>query len=243
MAHGTPDWGLTAGTVTTYQLTDLAELAARLGSIVRYDRRGDIISLEDFSHGLNKWALTGSGADHAEDLSAAAARSGTFSLRLAAGSTLGRYAQASHSAPIPVASALGAEFSFTVDDNTDTWRLELFYDNGTTRWVMAAQYVHVPSPLLRLWTPSGFVTVATPAALTAGTVPFNTLKLVGDPTTSLYKRLLLNDIAVDASSYTIPTQASIEPHLMAVRITHYGQAGGTTGGYVDEVILTQNEPV
>jgi len=55
VAHGTPDWGVTAGARTVYQMTDLGELAVRLGSIVTHDRRGDVIFLEDFEEGMGRW--------------------------------------------------------------------------------------------------------------------------------------------------------------------------------------------
>lgn len=72
MAHGTPDFFGLSPKNYTYALQDDAELAARLGSIVNFDRRGEVIFMSafengfgDFSHvsedgvGVSYWYLTG----------------------------------------------------------------------------------------------------------------------------------------------------------------------------------------
>jgi len=62
MAHGTPDWGVTASKKTIYSLHDMGELAVRLGSIVSFDRRGDVIFSDSFQNGLGKVYASGVGA-------------------------------------------------------------------------------------------------------------------------------------------------------------------------------------
>ena len=88
MAHGTPDWGVTAGAVTTYQVTDLGELAVRLGSPISHDRRGDVIWWDDFECTLNKWQTVANGAGSSVALSDARARNGRYSALLISGSAV-----------------------------------------------------------------------------------------------------------------------------------------------------------
>ena len=62
MAHGHPDYGGAAPLATVYTLQDLAELAARLGSIDVFDRRGNVLLLDDFESGIKKWLFGGTGS-------------------------------------------------------------------------------------------------------------------------------------------------------------------------------------
>lgn len=49
MARGQADFGMYAPKALGGSLSDMADLAVRLGSIVEYDRRGDVIYLDDFT--------------------------------------------------------------------------------------------------------------------------------------------------------------------------------------------------
>ena len=242
MAHGTPDWGVTAGAVTTYQLTDLAEHAARVGSIVTFDRGGDVVFLEDFEAGLLRWTAEVGAADGAVTVSASSARSGRYSARLMADSDSSPFARVIHTRPTPAASAFGLEMSFTVDDSTTDWEMLLDYDDGVTYWELRARYVWVPPTSLDIWTPTGWVAIADPGQLHESPSTFHTLKLVGDPTTSLYTRLLLNQLSFDISTHTIKTGGTFRAHTLQIQLTHHGSEGVVAPAFLDDVIVTQNEP-
>jgi len=93
MAHGQPDYGMYTLANTIYRLTDMGELAARLGSINTYDRRGDVIFLDSFESGLTAWSPSSActGSDLVQ--SAKHARSGGFSAKFVCGSDGTRQAQ------------------------------------------------------------------------------------------------------------------------------------------------------
>jgi hypothetical protein len=114
MAHGRPDFNLTAGVRTTYRWSDFDELAARLGSPVSYDRRGDVIFIESFEHGdgMITWATGGAGST--AGLSLARARTGHFSAALYTPSVANAYAHLTRRGVYPAVSPLGAEISFTL---------------------------------------------------------------------------------------------------------------------------------
>ena len=59
MTHGVQDFGASSGQNSTYGLTDLGELAVRLGSPVSFDRRGDVVMMETFEDGLDAWVTDG----------------------------------------------------------------------------------------------------------------------------------------------------------------------------------------
>ena len=242
MAHGTPDWGVTAGAVTTYQLTDLGELAARLGSIVTFDRRGDVILLEDFEDGHKRWTLAAPADGASAGLSVATARSGRYSLKLVAGTSGNPFARAVHSRAAPPAGALGLEASFTLTDNTADWEIVLEWSDGATRYIIAVRYVHPPTSKLQIWVGADWTTIAELTQQDADPKLFHTLKIVGDPSDGYYKRLLFNQWAYDLSSSQLPTGGVSSPYSLKATLRHNGDGDGAAAGYLEDVILTQNEP-
>ena len=116
MAHGQPDFGLYAVKKTVSGLADLGELAVRLGSIITFDRRGDIVWFDDFEGDVFKWERDPSGVDAAIIVSPEAARNGAFSAKLTTGNLADDHATILHHLPYPVTSRVGFEISFTVNN-------------------------------------------------------------------------------------------------------------------------------
>ncbi|GAI16225.1 unnamed protein product, partial [marine sediment metagenome] len=112
MTHGGPDWGTPGPLKTIYTLEDMAELVARLGSIVTFDRRGNIIWLDDFEGTLGKWGIETEGAGYSAQLSAEAARSGGFSAKLISPDDEEDRIGLKRWFPLPVESNIGFEFSW-----------------------------------------------------------------------------------------------------------------------------------
>jgi hypothetical protein len=114
MVHGHPDWGEGAIVSTIYRVMDLGELAVRLGSIDTFDRRGNVIFLENFEAGYLKWATSINGTGSSVSLVAGIARSGEHSCLLVGGPGVGRFADVTRSVAIPVIGKLGGEISFAI---------------------------------------------------------------------------------------------------------------------------------
>ncbi|GAH83946.1 unnamed protein product, partial [marine sediment metagenome] len=55
MPRGQPDFGMYASASTIGSVSDLAELAVRLGSINIFDRRGKVIDFDDFEDVRKGW--------------------------------------------------------------------------------------------------------------------------------------------------------------------------------------------
>ena len=242
MPRDLPDWGALNAQETVYEVTDLGELAVRLGSIVTHDRRGDVLILETFESGLRGFQAGVSGTNAAADLSMVRAAGGQFSARLKAGSTVLKSAQLSCEYPYPTVSAFGIEVSALLPAAASRFTCRLALDDGTTRYDIAARW-NGPTERLEIQTPSGWVVVGEAAPLHVfQTRIFNVLKVVGDPASGEYMRLIFNEQDIDISAYSLLSAVSIlEPHL------HIGLHHADTGTsnpivYVDNLIVTRNEP-
>jgi hypothetical protein len=242
MSHGGPDWGLTAGRRTTYRWADLDELAVRLGSPVSFDRRGDVIFVDGFEHGYDQWSRSSSGTGGSVGLSALSSRNGAFSLALVTGSTSLRRALAQHIRAYPVLSPFGLEASFTLHANLQKIELSIFVYTGTVVWQVYSRYDHTTGEAQIYVPPNNWQTIHTLTNPMVNSRGYHTWKLVGDPTTTKYVRSIFNGEDVDISDYSlVPSTTAVSPQLF-VQIAAYSIPANNAIVYVDDVILTQNEP-
>lgn len=242
MAHGYPDWGQTAGTKTVYQLTDMAELAARLGSIVTFDRRGDVIWLDDFENTLNKWLASSAGSGASVALSVAQARNGAASALLTGGSDGTRLAQIRHLQPFPVLSKMGFEFSFCRPGTFESINLEADMWDGVNHSQFYIRYDPVNDLLRYIDSNDAFVTFASGLNYGGYSTLFNTMKLVFDPDADEYVRFIFNNKGYSLADIAAWVEASAANPALDLRVILYSRSGQNDQAYVDDVIITQNEP-
>lgn len=243
MAHGTPDWGVTAGRTTVYQLTDMGELAARLGSIVTFDRRGDVIWLDDFESGRRGWSAILSGAGAAADISLVAARSGAASCRLVSGTDAGKSATIAHRDRLPVSAGLGMEASFALGDHIGnlTFVYQAYDGVNVTDW--RVKWSDTDRKLAYRDADLNYVTLATGVDIFVNATLFNTVKMALDAASGEYARIIFN-----SATYALPgvaarvTADATEPQIR-VEVGLGGVEGFNNKVYLDDVILTQNEPL
>jgi hypothetical protein len=242
MAHGTPDWGVTAGAVTVYQLTDLAEAVARLGSLNTFDRRGDLIWANGFEWGLAKWELFPGAGGNTIAPSTARARNGRYSVllnKLAAGDPLLRLV---HLSPLPAPGGIGFEYSFNLATAITSieWWWQVVRAASTQfyriRWDDAANELQYNDSA------GVFVTFATTINLLASPSLFHTGKLVVDTVTGQYVRFILNDRTyslanIAGQNIVVAATARLDS---AIEVSAPGPNPASV--YIDDVILTQNEP-
>ncbi len=242
MAHGTPDWGVTAGAVTTYQLTDLGELAARLGSIVTFDRRGDVVFLDSFEDGLVHWLPSVAGAGSVADLTTAKTRHGLYAARLVAGAAVGRYGLLEWYGAVPVMGRFGWECSFSLPSTIGSLDVILGVRDGTTFWRGWIQWDDATNELKYVDAAYSYQVIRSGVELDHNANTFHVLKVVLDVEAGEYVRVILDDTEDDLSGIPCYQSASTWAPLFLNSVQVSGRAAATSTVYLDSVILTQNEP-
>jgi len=119
--HGAPDWSKYRRDAATFSVEDLAEHAARLGSIDVFDRRGDVLFLENFEHGLGAWATGALGAGDSVAISPAWSRSGGYCALLTNGTSGADETTLTTAVHYPQLSLFGFESAVAFD--AGLWRL------------------------------------------------------------------------------------------------------------------------
>lgn len=242
MPKGQPDFGLYAPTETIVGLSDMGELAARLKSIATHDRRGSIIWLDDFESGIEQWVLAGIGANRSLAWVSTYHRSGGFCAKLTSAATTDQPATMTTALVYPALSKIGAEFSFLRDTTLSQLTITLAIVSATTtttvliRWTAATNLWEVTDASLTWRSLSPTISFNKDYPL------FNTIKIVADFATTKFVRLIANNITYDLSGYNIHTTAVGADARMRLVIQITPNADYATHLYVDDVIVTQNEP-
>ena len=242
MAKGQPDFGQYAPTETIVGLSDLGELAARLGSIVTFDRRGNVIWMDDFENGIRQWCPFGIGT-WSVDWESNYSKTGGFSCKLTTDAIAGRSVNIQKYIGFPILSAIGLEASFSNEQNWRYLEIWLWLDDGTYEYNAVIRYDH-PNKKLQYMDATGAYQDIVGGSYETPDYPewFDTLKFVADFTTCKYKRLLVNSKVFDLSALSFEKDpfATTPQMVVAFRLTTNANAAAI--GYIDDVIITQNEP-
>lgn len=238
-----PDWGLVGPKHVTYGLDDLGEQAVRLRSPHLWDRRGDVLYITDFREGLGMFheAAYGEGADVV--LVTGFSRQGAYSVRLRAGEDDTQEANLQLAFPVQDPSAAGLEFSFSVAQWTALVTAEIRWYDRTNEYIAIVIYDHEHTQLRYHRDLVTEEVLDDDVALNECTRPEHTLKLVVDMVTGLYARFMLDDQTYSVFDYPVYGQPDNRSPYLTFWITHYGVALHTPDCYIDNVIVTQNEPV
>lgn len=241
MVHTLPDYTSKWKNKTIISVVDNGELAARLNSPVTYDRRGNIIWMDDFEGATLKWDEALSGTDAAVTINAEHPYRGSQHLKLVGGRTGNKRAQALKYFSYLHVSNIGAEVAFTADDNVLYFILELISFDGTN--YTEVQIWVDPTRDELSYLPSAGPTVPFDKTIKflESVRDYHILKVVMDPINNRYVRGFFDNTEYDMSTYAAKYDLSgITPSLQAGL---YVYSNGATNAVVncDSFILTQNE--
>ena len=240
--HTLPDYTTKYRMVQVFGSTDVNENAVRLGSIDTFDRRGNVIVLDDFEGVFLKWDMVRSAAPNDAVLIANRAKNGSQSCKLEAGAVANEWVGIENYFIIPQLGKIGFEISFT--KAAFVKYIEWFYTlyTGVYKYETGIRYT-VAGGLLEYYNDAAGWTELHPGIkLHGGTHTFHTLKVVVDAGTGRYVRALLNNNYFDMSAINMDSTGDVTAakSYFSVKSTAQGVFNGNM--YVDDFILTQNEP-
>jgi hypothetical protein len=221
----------------------IEELAARTGSIVTHDRRGEVIYTDDFESSLLKWETGTSGTGASAALSTAAARNGGQSVLLTGGSDTGLSAEIIKYWPLPIPTKLGTSIGIARGaTNFDHITIRTLIEDGTNTLEFAIRYSLTDLELLYLNSSNAYVAFATDVRLQERSNLFHSFKLVTDKNSQMYVRAIVNETEYNLSAHAGRVQSAANPPEWQTLITLISTSGDNSTAYVDDFILTQNEP-
>lgn len=243
MVHGMPDWGGSAPKITTYKLDDHAELAARLGSIVSYDRRGEVLWLQDFAQGGQPFLCDGFGIGGEGYLTCAGALSGGLSLCLQTDVLAGDFERVYQHGYYKVEGGIGQEVWFTVAANLRDVVMRVVMYTGARLYDYRAKYNHLTGEISVFDSAGAWVIIGTPGVQDTLYGSYNPFKMVFDGVTHRYMRVIFTNLEYTALGISCRDTAVISAKTMVSMIYVTSDLAGGCAINLDNWIMTQNELV
>jgi len=242
MAHGYYDYGVSRSVPTVHASPDIAEGAVRLGAISSVDRRGNVIGYDDFEPSTFKWITASVPGGYESSRSADYANSGSFSLKMPVPPGADNWTHAARTFGAQVMGKIGVEFKFTWED-IYTY-LELYYEvaTGVEDYTARVRYNFIGYVLEYFDSAGAWQPLATDVHILLEAGFFHPIKLVVDSVTGYYVRLIFDGIEYDMSQYQMQRFAPETRRYIATLIVFYNIGAAARTRYVDDVIVTQNEP-
>jgi len=220
-----------------------AELAARLGSIVTFDRSGDVIWLEDFEDGIHRAEIDLSGLGATVEWSAERSLRGVYALKMTAGSDASRYAEVKGYLPFPALSRIGYEAATTTDANTEQIEAYIHLYTGTMMLEWGFKFVAATTAVSLITLGGVWVPIFSGALPYFETRLFNLSKLGIDPSAGTYYKMVTGPITMPIAAVpcnvTVPDLTQMHLELF-YKITSKPATNAVV--YIDSMIMTQNEP-
>lgn len=242
MPHGQADFGMYAVKETVGSMADNAELAARLGSIVTLDRRGDVVFLEDFEAPILNWTGEGDGADDIQRLYPDKAFMGSQCVLLGTSDTTGNQSYIVRRFFLTLNQRYGLEARIQRIGADVLCDIEIWIYKGGKVYRAKWRY-DAPNNKLFIWDSTGnYKEIA--ADIDAGTIyeEWWPAKLVIDSQTMKYVRGLFLGVEYDLSDEAMEEDDTLVPDGISIYALVTTPTNTIRGACFDNIILTQNEP-
>lgn len=242
MAHGKPDWGLVGPKWTTYGLDDLGEAVVRLGSPVVWDRRGDVVFMDDYEHGTGQAFFNFGGAGAGVFLSCDHAWHGAYCIRTVASPEPNNSTRIEYNLPLPVLGKVGFEFWFSMMPEIETLELHVQVWDGDYVMNFRVDYNPTTNELRIRNNVPAWVVLDTDADLFLTNDAMHCLKMVVDLEDAGYVRVILDDNRYEPIAEAATRNVSALFGRMHLLFTTRAIPTQTAVVFFDNLIVTQNEP-
>lgn len=240
MVHGQPDYGMYNLAQTIHRLADMGELAVRLGSINQFDRRGEQVWTDNFEAPVLKWTpnlLAGGNLPALSNVDFWMGQGSVLFQSNAAGSSI-----LMRDFPLIRTGKIGVEFWVKLAILTPGYfQIHLLISDGTNE---SSAYLRLDNQAqtAQINTNLGWVTVSTRFSANPPIYIWTPVKIVANTDTDMYERLIIGSHEIDLTAHTLFTGGVTANEYLRVNFTMLDTAAGAISTYMDNFILTQNEP-
>lgn len=244
MGRDYPDWGGRFKSKTQMMLYDLAELAARLGSPVAYERNGRVMFMTEFNDGLGEFVTANGGAGGSVSLTTTT-YSGGFGALLSTGTNIGEYAYMQRYEPDPGESPVALSFYVGPFSAYGEFKIEFLRYSLTDGLDATRIYWRFDTGLITIEkSPSPDATIFTYKPVIVSKPLWVFMKLVVEPINKRPLRLYINDQVIGLEDYPMIHSSLMVLDMLLYRLQVTNKtAGQDTKAYIDRVIYTTDEPL
>lgn len=241
MPRGQPDFGMYSAETHLAGLSDMAELAVRLGSIVVFDRRGKVVDLDDFEGALLKWTVDNTG-DAYSRFSSDTAKSGTQSIIMHVGDAASWTTDMTRGFTFLPSKRLGVEIAYAKPSTDALLSIKFACSDGITAFVATLEFNFATLKINYFGSDGEYHEIADITTPETALFIYYPVKFSVDFETGKYVRLLFQGVEYDLSAYSsYPVDDPPDP-LVYVKIAWVRVSGDDSNIYLDDFILTMDEP-
>jgi hypothetical protein len=237
-----PDWiqGTTPHS-NPVEITN-AELAIRLGFPQVFERTGNVLFYEGFQYGLGDWNPHQNPAANKPLLSAIGLLNSPYSAKLVSDGTQFGFSTIRKDLGYPYLTTFGMEFSFKPSTEISQLRFGIIVFTGDTKWSIWGQYDDSTYKWSVLDNTPAYQDVLTYNIGAFDHSNWHTVKVVADLVNGLYARLMVDNEDVGISSYVPRNDVDVTDPYIYLGVDIFNTGTKVYDVYVDNVILTINEP-
>jgi len=242
MASGHPDWGQAQQNSLIASVSDLGELAARLGSLVTYSRTGNVLWLSDFADGLIGFDTSVQGAGSAVSADTSTAFRGGACVKLLTDTGASDFAQVRKPLTLPRAGQVGFEIGVAMASSRGAFDVEMIVLAGGSQYNFAVRLSKEDQTLSYLNSGGTFTVFETAQLVPITSTLFHVLKLVVDPDTQKYARFIMDQETFDLTGIAGQLVGASSFEQVTIKADLNAEGGLACTAYVDCPIFTINEP-
>lgn len=238
-----PDFGVSTTASRHSMVTDMSELAVRLGALSWFDRMGNVLMQEGFQNGLTNWGFSSTPAASTPVVSAEYYSTVPYSVKLLTTIAGAGYSGIHRSFPFPYVSNFGVELHFKALIPFQFLHWTMTFSDGANRHRVMVRVNYQDLKLELLDASDVYQEIGTLRVVLGASSPFHVIKCTVDLLNSTYIRLLLDGEDYDVSAITIKKRVlSSNPYLyMEIIMTPVFETEPEV--WIDNIIFTTDEPV
>ena len=243
MPRGAPDFGIYAvKEAPIVGLADVGEAVARLGAINVWDRKGWTVLFDDFEAPTLNWIPQTEGSGETPVLSSTQAFMGSQSCYLSAPAAASSVSKIWRRFPLLSVGKLGVELWIQAKAYSPGYFQFYFYVYDGAIPTLAEVLYDTVAREITLGTAAGNIVVASDVFMYTVANYFLPIKVVIDIENDKYVRLMVGPQEIDISAHDLITFAPSTDRYISLTIACLGCEATDMWAYVDNFILTQNEP-
>lgn len=238
----TPDYHKYLPNSIRLSLQDMGELAARLGSIVTYDRRGEVVWFDNFSHGISKYTILLSGTDSSAVLGVVRTGRSGYNMKQVIGTTGNKYVQCYTNVTLLELSKIGMEIAAYFTINPSHFIMGIYHFDGSKRHTY---FVKIDTQNKKLYVQNSagtYIEVSTIPRIDNPDGTIHNFKIIIDTDNQVYVRMQINSLSYDLTVYSHKEDNDSSAPGIMVYFATFGTGGPSEVGTINHVILTSNEP-
>ena len=223
-------------------MLDQAELAARLGSIVTYDRRGQVNWMDQGQGGLSPWNVAGGGTGNGVAVIATNTYRGGYALQMTAGSTAGRNSELVHRFNPQELNRWGLEVAVYWPTEFSFFTLSLDYFTGAQRYSAQLYIDRGAEEIYIIDEVDGYTFLAALPNPVDAYGKYHLVKMVAHIKEKTYTRIMYDDLAFEPVDKLVVVQAAPDTPEARIVIDHFSRVGQNDIAVIGHVISTVGEP-